>query len=30
MPFIEPYLPFYDPVREAPVFVEWVEELERS
>ncbi|NCF14281.1 MAG: hypothetical protein GWP62_03160 [Gammaproteobacteria bacterium] len=27
MPFIEPHLPFYDPVRDAPVFVELMEEL---
>jgi TolB-like protein len=30
MPFVEPYLPFYDPVRNAPVFVELMEELESS
>jgi tetratricopeptide (TPR) repeat protein len=27
MPFIEPYAPFYDPIRDTPVFVELVEEL---
>jgi TolB-like protein len=27
MPFLEPHLPFYDPIRNAPVFVELVEEL---
>jgi tetratricopeptide (TPR) repeat protein len=27
MPFIEPHLPFYDPIRNEPVFVELVEEL---
>jgi TolB-like protein len=29
MPFIEPYLPFYDPIRDEPVFIELVEELQR-
>ena len=29
IPFLEPYLSFYDPVREAPAFVEFVAELER-
>ena len=28
MPFIEPYLPFHDPIREQPVFVELLKELE--
>lgn len=27
MPFIEPHLPFYDPIRNEPVFIELVEEL---
>jgi TolB-like protein len=27
MPFLEPHLPFYDPIRDEPVFVELVEEL---
>ncbi len=27
MPFLEPYLPFYDPIRDEPVFVDLVEEL---
>ena len=27
-PFLEPYLPFYDPIREEPVFKELVAELE--
>ena len=27
MPFIEPHFPFYDPVRDAPEFVELMEEL---
>ena len=27
MPFIDPYLPFYDPIRDEPVFVELLEEL---
>ena len=27
MPFLEPRLPYYDPVRDAPVFIELVEEL---
>jgi TolB-like protein len=27
MPFLEPLLPFYDPIRDEPVFVELVEEL---
>jgi hypothetical protein len=27
MPFIEPHLPFYDPVRDDPAFVELLEEL---
>lgn len=30
MPFLEPYLPFYDPIREDPAFVELVEEVEKS
>jgi TolB-like protein len=30
MPFLEPRLPFYDPIREEPVFIELVEELENS
>ena len=29
MYFIEPHLPFYDPIRDEPVFVELVEELAR-
>ena len=29
MPFIEPYLPFYDPIRDEPVFIELVEELQQ-
>jgi hypothetical protein len=27
MPFFEPYVSLYDPVRDAPVFIELVEEL---
>lgn len=27
MPFVEPHLPFYDPIRNEPVCVELVEEL---
>jgi len=27
MPFLEPRLPFYDPIRDTPVFIELVEEL---
>jgi TolB-like protein len=27
MPFVEPHLPFYDPIRNEPVFIELVEEL---
>jgi hypothetical protein len=27
MPFLEPELPFYDPIRDEPVFIELVEEL---
>jgi TolB-like protein len=27
MPFLEPHLPFYDPVRESPAFIALVEEL---
>ena len=30
MPFFEPYLPYYDSVRDDPAFVELVEELTRS
>ena len=30
MPFLEPYLPFYDRIREEPVFVELVAELEAA
>jgi hypothetical protein len=30
MPFLEPYMPFYDGIREAPAFVELVAELEAS
>ena len=30
MPFLEPYVPLYDPVRDEPVFVELVEELQNS
>jgi TolB-like protein len=30
MPFFEPYVPLYDPVRDAPVFVELLEELTGS
>ena len=30
MPFMEPYLPFYDSIREEPAFVELVEELSNS
>ncbi len=30
MPFLEPNLPFYDPVRNEPVFVELVEELAKQ
>jgi TolB-like protein len=29
-PFIEPHLPFYDPIRNEPVFVELVQELNRQ
>jgi hypothetical protein len=27
IPFIEPHLPFYDPVRDEPAFVELLEEI---
>jgi hypothetical protein len=30
MPFLEPKLPFYDPIRDEPLFVELVEELDRE
>ena len=30
MPFFEPYVPLYDPVRDDPVFIELVEELTPS
>ena len=30
IPFIEPHLPYYDPIRNEPVFVELVEELANS
>ncbi len=30
MPFLEPHLPFYDPIRNEPVFVQLLEELETS
>jgi TolB-like protein len=30
MPFLEPQLPFYDPIRDEPVFVELTEELSRE
>ena len=30
MPFLEPKLPFYDPIRDEPMFVELVEELDRE
>ena len=30
MPFLEPKLAFYDPIRDEPVFIELVEELERE
>ena len=30
MPFLEPRLPFYDPIRNEPVFVQLLEELETS
>ena len=30
MPFLEPKLSFYDPIRDEPVFIELVEELERE
>ena len=30
MPFLEPQLPFYDPIRNEPVFVELTEELSRE
>jgi tetratricopeptide (TPR) repeat protein len=30
MPFLEPYMPFYDGIRETPVFVELVAELEAA
>jgi hypothetical protein len=30
MPFFDPYVPLYDPVRDDPVFIEFVEELQIS
>lgn len=30
VPFIEPYMPYYDPVRESPEFVELMAEIEQS
>jgi len=30
MPFFEPYLPFYDPIRDVPLFVELLADLERK
>ena len=29
MPFLEPYLPYYDSIREQPAFIELVVELEK-
>ena len=30
MPFFDPYVPLYDPVRDAPAFIELLEELSNS
>jgi hypothetical protein len=30
MPFLEPKLSFYDTIRDEPVFVEFVSEIERE
>ena len=30
MPFLDPYLAFYDPIREEPAFVELLAELENE
>ena len=30
MPFFEPYLPYYDPIRDGPLFVELLADLERK
>ena len=30
MPFLEPYLPYYDGIRDAPVFIELLRELENQ
>jgi hypothetical protein len=30
LPFLEPKLPYYDPIRDEPVFIELVEELENQ
>ena len=30
MPFLDPYLPFFDPIRDEPVFLELLAELEAS